>query len=132
MCFCSNVDNLFEELEIAHDSKEWRLFIGSSSRSLKYVLLDNGNHYALIPIGHSVEMKKDYKITYNNVKIFLKNINYTRYNWPLCGHFKMIGFLKGFKGGYTKHFRFFCLWDSRAVTEHYSQENGQRQGFLSS
>ena len=26
LCFCNNVDNLFEELGIVHDPKEWRLF----------------------------------------------------------------------------------------------------------
>ena len=31
LCFCNNVDNLFEELGIVHDPKEGRLFIGSSS-----------------------------------------------------------------------------------------------------
>ena len=28
LCFCSDVDNLFEEFGIAHDPREWRLFIG--------------------------------------------------------------------------------------------------------
>ena len=37
LCFCNNVDNLFEELGIVHDPKEWRLFIDSSSRSLKCI-----------------------------------------------------------------------------------------------
>ena len=118
LCFCNNVDNLFEELGIVHDPKERRLFIDSSFRSLKCVLLHNGNHYPSIPIGHSVQMKEDY----NNVKSVLENINYTRYNWSLCGNFKMIGFLKGFQGGYTKYSCFLCLWDSRAVTEHYSRK----------
>ena len=49
LCFCNNVDKLFEELGIVHDPKEWRLFIDSSSRSLKCVLLHNGNHYPSIP-----------------------------------------------------------------------------------
>ena len=72
-----------------------------------------------IPIGHSVQMKEDYK----NVKFLLESISYARYNWQLCGDFKMIGFLKGLQGGYTKHSCFLCLWDSRAVTEHYSRKD---------
>ena len=34
----------------------------------------------------------------------------------------MIWFLKGLQGGYTKYSCFLCLWDSRAVTEHYSRK----------
>ena len=97
LCFCSNVDNLFEEFGIAHDPREWHLFIDSSSQSLKCVLLHNENQYPSIPIGYSVQMK-DYK----NVKFLLESISYARYNWQLCGDFKMIGFLKGLQGGYTK------------------------------
>ena len=51
--FCSDVDNLFEEFGIAHDPREWRLFIDRSSRCLKCILLHNGNQYPSIPIGHS-------------------------------------------------------------------------------
>ena len=126
LCFCSIVDKLFEELGIVHDTKEWRLFIDSSSRSLKCVLLHNGNHYPSIPIGHSVQMKEDH----NNVKFVLENINYTRYNWPLCGDFKMIGFLKKLQGGYTKYSCFLCLWESRAVTEHYSRKKWLERRFF--
>ena len=31
----------------------------------------------------------------------------------------MVGFLLGLQGGYTKFPCFFCLWDSRARTEHW-------------
>ena len=44
-------------------AQEWRLFINSSKRSLKYVLLHNGNKYASLPFGHLTKLKKDY----NNV-----------------------------------------------------------------
>ena len=79
LCFCSDVDDLFEEFGIAYDPRKWRLFIDSSSRSLKCVLFHNGNQYPSIPIGHSVQMKGDYK----NVKFLLKSISYARYNWQL-------------------------------------------------
>ena len=42
---------------------EWRLFI-DNSKSMKYVLLHNGNKLAFIPIGHSIQMKE----TYENIK----------------------------------------------------------------
>ena len=71
-------------------------------------------------------MKKDFK----NVKFLLESISYARYNWQLCGDFKMIGFLKGLQGGYTQHSCFLCLWDSRAVTEHYSQKDWPERRFF--
>lgn len=110
LCFCTDVHALFKALDIIHDPEEWRLFIDSSSRSLKCVLLHNGNVHPSIPIGHSVHLKEDYA----NVKFLLECINYNRYQWTICGDFKMIGFLRGLQGGYTKHSCFLCLWDSRA------------------
>ena len=62
-------------------------------------------------------MKEDYE----NVKFLLESINYSRYNWLLRKDFQMIEFLKGLPEGYTKHFYFF-LWDSQAVTKHFSRK----------
>ena len=39
---------------------KWRLFIDSSKRSLKCVLLHKGNKFACVPIGHSVVVKEHY------------------------------------------------------------------------
>ena len=36
----------------------WSLFVDSSARSLKAVLLHNGNKYPSIPIAHSVHLKE--------------------------------------------------------------------------
>jgi hypothetical protein len=127
LCFCNDIDNLFQELGIVHEPNDWRLFIDSSSRSLKCVLLHNGNQYPSIPIGHSVHMKE----TYENVKFLLETIDYNRYKWQVCGDFKMISFLKGLQGGYTKHSCFLCLWDSRATSEHYHNRHWpQREHFI--
>jgi len=41
-------------------SAEWRLFIDSSKRNLKAVLLHNTNKYALIPNAHSTVLKEEY------------------------------------------------------------------------
>ena len=42
---------------------EWRLFIHSSKRSLKCVLLHNKKQkkYAAVPIGHSTKLKEEYE-----------------------------------------------------------------------
>jgi hypothetical protein len=118
LCYCSDISGLFEQIGMEHDSSQWRLFIDSSSRSLKAVLLHNGNHYPSIPVAHSVQMKEDY----TNVKHLLGKINYEHYKWDVCGDFKMLGFLLGLQGGYTKYSCFLCLWDSRATDQHYNKK----------
>jgi hypothetical protein len=50
LCYCRNVNDLFESLGLAHDSTEWRLFIDGSKFSLKGVLLHNGNEQTSIPV----------------------------------------------------------------------------------
>ena len=55
---------------------QWRLFIESSVRSLKAVLLHNGNTFASTPIAHLTKLKEEYetleyvldKIKYNEHK----------------------------------------------------------------
>ena len=57
--YCSNIQGLLSEMGLPEDNpNEWRLFIDSFKRSLKCVLLHNGNKFACVPIGHSVIVKK--------------------------------------------------------------------------
>ena len=56
------------------------MFIDSSVKSLKTVLLHNGNKFLSISVGHSVYMKEEYE----NIKALLDIINYTSNNWELC------------------------------------------------
>jgi hypothetical protein len=100
-----------------HRPDEWRLFIDSSKRSLKAVLLHNGNTLPSVPVGHSVHLKE----TYENMVILLNALKYEQYNWKICGDLKVIGLLMGLQGGFTKHCCFLCLWDSRATSKHYEQ-----------
>ena len=51
---CTDIQGLFQEIGIAYSASDWRLFIDSSKRSLKAVLLHNGNVYPSIPVAHSV------------------------------------------------------------------------------
>jgi len=115
LCYCKDVNGLFTAVGLRHEPAQWRLFIDSSTRSLKAVLLHNGNKYPSIPLAHSVQMKEDYE----NVKQLLVKINYVEFKWDVCGDFKMLGFLLGLQGGYTKYSCFLCLWDSRADDDHY-------------
>ena len=115
LCYCKDVDGLFAALGIEHDPSQWRLFIDSSSRSLKAVLPHNGNKHPSLPIAYSIQMKESYE----NVRHLLCKIMYDKFNWYLCGDLKMIAFLLGLQGGYTKFSCFLCLWKSRVDSEHY-------------
>ena len=61
-----------------YSNTDWRLFIDSSKRSLKCVLLHTGNTYGSIPMAHSIKMKEEYE----TVAFILKKINYAEHN--LC------------------------------------------------
>ena len=76
-----------------------RLFIDSSKRSLKCVLLHNRNIYGYIPIGHSVTMKEEY----GNIKLILKRLKYGDHQLLICVDLKMVNFLLGQQVGYTKY-----------------------------
>ena len=70
--FCNNVSGLFYSIGIPCIPSEWRLFIDSSLKSLKAVLLHNGNKYPSLRLAHSVHLKE----TYKNVKTVLNALKY--------------------------------------------------------
>ena len=115
LCHCHDIEELFQTLGIVHIVNKWRLFIDSSKRSLKAVLLHIGNKKPSIPIAHSAQLKE----SYDSVGILLNAIHYSDYQCSLCGNLKVIGILMGLQGGFTKHCCFLCLWDSRATAQHY-------------
>ena len=104
-CYCHSVAGLFEAIGIPCNTSDWRFFIDSSSRSLKAILLHNTNQWPSIPLAHSVHMKE----TYENVKILLSALKYTQYNWEVIGDFKMVAFLMGLQGDFTKFPCYLCL-----------------------
>ena len=61
LVFCKDIPGLTKMYDIEYDPNEWRLFIDSSKRSLKAVLLHNGNTYASLPVAHSVHLKECYE-----------------------------------------------------------------------
>ena len=48
----------------------------------------------------------------------------------ICVDLKMVGFLLGIQGAYTKFPCFLCLWDSRARTEHWIKKDWSMRGEL--
>lgn len=93
---------------------DWRLFIDSSKRSLKAVLLHNGNVFASVPVGHSVHLKENYE----NLEELLLRIQYENHNWEVCD-LKILGLLLGQQSGFTKFPCFLCEWDSRNREQHW-------------
>lgn len=116
LVFCNDVAGLMNCLK-RHSYKpdEWRLFIDSSVRSLKAILLHNTNVVAPIPIAHSTVLKE----TYDNVKIVLEKIQYSSHNWRICGDLKIINIILGMQSGNIKYPCFLCHFDSRDKANHY-------------
>ena len=116
LVYYTNVKGLLLAMGLsACRSNDWRLFIDSSKRSFKCVLLRNGNHYGSIPIGHSVTLKDNYE----NIKVVLERLKYCVHQWLICVDLKMVNFLLGQQGGHTKYPFFLCYWDSKANEEHW-------------
>ena len=119
LCYCYDIRGLFETIGIPCNTSDWRLFIDSSSKSLKAVLLLKTNKCPSIPLAHSVQMKENYE----NVKMLLSALRYDQYNWEVIGDFKMVAFLMGFNKVFTKFPCYLCLWDSRNTNFHYHKRN---------
>ena len=117
--YCNDIDGHLVAIGLhAYHPSEWRLFIHSSKRSLKCVLLHNRNIYGCIPIGHSVTMKDEY----GNIKLILEQLKYGDHQWLICGDLKMLNFLLGQQGGYTQYPCFLCYWDSKADKDHWVEK----------
>jgi len=127
LVFCNNISGLIQYFGKYYDVNEWRLFIDSSKRSLKGVLLHNGNQLASIPIAHSVHLKE----TYENLHILmLEKVQYPLHKWIVCGDLKVLGMLLGQQGGYTKFPCFFCEWDSRNRMKHWTLKHWPKRQIL--
>lgn len=85
LVYCSNIKGLIEFLGLVYIASEWRLFIDSSKRSLKAVLLNIGNKVSSVPVAHSVQLTESYEA----MKILLDAIGYDQHNWMVCGDLKV-------------------------------------------
>ena len=90
LVYCHEVSGLLEKMGLTeYFPHDWRLFTDSSKRSLKCVLLHNGNKLGSIPIAHSTKMKEDY----NTISLVLEKIKYHEHHWVICVDLKMVNFL---------------------------------------
>ena len=105
LVYCTDVEGLLLAMGLSvYRSNDWRLFIDISKRSLKCVLLHNGNQYGSIPIGHSVTLKENH----GNIKVVLERLKYCVHQWLICVDLKMMNFLLGQQGSHTKYPCFLC------------------------
>ncbi|KAK4876078.1 hypothetical protein RN001_012500 [Aquatica leii] len=89
LVYCNDIAKLLLDMGLKeYKSTELRLFIDSCKRSLKCVLLHNGNKFASIPIAHSTKLKEEYE----NVKLVLEKIKFSEHQWPICVDLKMVNF----------------------------------------
>ena len=77
------------------------------------MLLHYGILLGAIPIGHSFYSKEKHE----HIKA-LDLGKYDDHKWVTCVDLKMVNFLLGQQGGYTKYPCFLCLWDSQAKDKH--------------
>ena len=112
---CNDIQGLINSYESdIYKSEEWRLFIDSSKRSLKVMLLHNRNEYATIPIAYSTTLEEDY----DTMKLLIEKIKYSDHNWQVCGDLKVLTILLGQQSGFTKYPCFLCLFNSRDRENH--------------
>ena len=118
--YCADITQLLLKIGVPqYELKDWRLIIDSSKRSLKCVLLHNGNQFAAVPIAHSTTLKEKYEA----VKYVLGKIGYDQHNWFICVDLKMVNFLLGQQSDFTKYPCFLCMWDSREHSQHYMKKD---------
>ncbi|GFY17763.1 uncharacterized protein TNCV_1074981 [Trichonephila clavipes] len=84
----------------------------------KAVLLQHGNRYASVPVGHSVHLKE----CYENLEFIPNKLSYSDHKWTICGDLKVISMLLGQQSGYTTFPCFLCEWDSRDRKQHYVKQ----------
>lgn len=121
--YATDIAQLFETIGNSYDPDEWRLFIDGSVKSLKGVLLHNGNAYPSVPIVYGTDLKENY----DNMKKILMLINYDIHRWVICCDLKIVAILMGLKKGYAKHQCFLCLWEGRRSDLHYTEHQWQHR-----
>lgn len=109
------------KMQNEYKPEDWRLFIDSSKRSLKAVLLHVDNAKSSIPIALSTKTKENYA----SLKKIIELVKYDEHQWKICADLKVITLLRGMQTGYAKNMCFLCLWDTRFDGDQY-EERGWR------
>ena len=119
LVYCIEVKGLIDEFKPnVYKTENWRLFIDSSKRSLKAVLLHITNKYARIPLAHSTTLKEEY----SNLQLVLRKIKYEEHKWQICGDLKILSMILGQQSGFTKYTCYLRMFDSRDRENHYKKK----------
>lgn len=106
--YCSDINELLENLSADALTKRWCLFIDSSKSSLKSAVICENYAYPTVPVAYArVKEEK------SSVIEVLKLLKYHSLNFPIVADLKVVNFLLGLPGGYAKHPCFYCMFDSR-------------------
>lgn len=116
--FCNDIKGLMSAMNIEYNPEEWRIFIDSSKKSLKAVLLYYDNTIKPVPIAYGIDTKE----SYDSIKFILDAVKYKEHEWRVCCDLKVVSFLSGMQGGYVKYGCFLCKWDSRWKGNQYSKK----------
>jgi hypothetical protein len=118
LVYCSDISRLIHKLVVVYDEREWKLFVVSSKRSLKEVLLDSNNKYTPVLVAGTIHLKEMYK----NLEIFLNKTQYKEHGWLNRAHLKVLRMLMSQQLGYKKYPCFLCEYDCRAWSQHSKQK----------
>lgn len=72
-----------------YEPSDWLLFIDSSKRRIKCILLDNRNENAGVPILQSTMLKKEYC----NISLVLNKTKYNDHKWQIWVDLKLVNIL---------------------------------------
>ena len=86
LVYCHKIAGLNKSMGLDYDATELRLFIDWSTRSLKAVLVHDGNSFSSIPFGHSIQMKE----THNSIDHLLFAVYYKEHKWLICGNLRWL------------------------------------------
>ena len=105
---CRKVNEIKVALNLSYISLQWKLFIDSSKKSHKAVLLHNGNTLPSIAISYAFHKMKETK---DNIEQFLKCLSYDRHQSQLYGDLKVVALVIILP--YAKYCYFCFKWNNQ-------------------
>lgn len=104
LVYCSDIPRLMSRFNVKYEVSDWSLFINSSKRILKAMLLHNYNKYISVTVERSVHLEEQYK----NLAFIHSKQKYSDNGWAVCSDLKVMSMVLRQQGGCTKYLRFFC------------------------
>ena len=128
--YCDILDLVTAMGTTCYNPTEWSLFIDSSKRRLKCVLLHIGNIFGAVQFfflcAYTHRSFRTLEERYEYIKTVLDLVKYEEHKWIVSVDFKMVNFLLGQQSGYTKFLCFFlCIIAFLEQDRHWSQKEWQ-------